>query len=113
VDGEAENGGEGVGESEGQVGMEEESEGEAHRANLDQGESDGDKVHSSQKESSMTRGWNLMQEEWIVKMKATSRGHYLVEEGELLPLNRRDLKIITMLMELKKMRNLAKQGNKG
>jgi len=47
VDGEAENGGEGEGESEGQVGMEEESEGEAHRADLDQGESDGDKVHSS------------------------------------------------------------------
>ena len=47
MDGEAENGGEGEGESEGQVGMEEESEGEAHRANLDQGESDGDKVHSS------------------------------------------------------------------
>ncbi|XP_008651943.1 protein LEO1 homolog isoform X1 [Zea mays] len=47
VDGEAENGGEGEGESEGQVEMEEESEGEAHRADLDQGESDGDKVHSS------------------------------------------------------------------
>lgn len=47
VDGEAENGGEGEGESEGQVGMEEESEGEAHRADLDQGESDGDKVQSS------------------------------------------------------------------
>ncbi|CAD6221693.1 unnamed protein product [Miscanthus lutarioriparius] len=47
VDGEAENGGEGEGESEGQVGMEEESEGEAHRADLDQGESGGDKVHSS------------------------------------------------------------------
>ena len=47
MDGEAENGGEGEGESEGQVEMEEESEGEAHRADLDQGESDGDKVHSS------------------------------------------------------------------
>lgn len=47
MDGEAENGGEGEGESEGQVGMEEESEGEAHRADLDQGESDGDKVQSS------------------------------------------------------------------
>ncbi|KAG2631236.1 hypothetical protein PVAP13_2NG007791 [Panicum virgatum] len=47
VDGEAENGGEGEGESEGQIGMEEESEGEAHRADLDQAESDGDKVQSS------------------------------------------------------------------
>ncbi|KAF8699012.1 hypothetical protein HU200_034845 [Digitaria exilis] len=47
VDGEAENGGEGEGESEGQLGMEEESEGEAHRADLDQGESDADKVQSS------------------------------------------------------------------
>jgi len=73
----------------------------------------GTKSTAPQKESSMTRGWNLMQEEWIVKMKATSRGQYLAEEGELLPLNRRDLKIITMLMELKKTRNLAKQGNKG
>lgn len=47
MDGEAENGGEGEGESEGQVVIEEESEGEAHGADLDQGESDGDKVHSS------------------------------------------------------------------
>ncbi|KAG2639478.1 hypothetical protein PVAP13_2KG009900 [Panicum virgatum] len=47
VDGEAENGGEGEGESEGQIGMEEESEGEAHRADLDQAESDGDRVQSS------------------------------------------------------------------
>uniref|UniRef100_A0A0E0RJ62 Uncharacterized protein n=1 Tax=Oryza rufipogon TaxID=4529 RepID=A0A0E0RJ62_ORYRU len=49
--GEADNGGEGEaegeGESEGQVGMEEESEAEAHRADLDQGESDGEKVQSS------------------------------------------------------------------
>uniref|UniRef100_A0A0E0C2L1 Leo1-like protein n=1 Tax=Oryza meridionalis TaxID=40149 RepID=A0A0E0C2L1_9ORYZ len=51
VEGEADNGGEGEaegeGESEGQVGMEEESEAEAHRADLDQGESDGEKVQSS------------------------------------------------------------------
>jgi RNA polymerase-associated protein LEO1 len=47
VEGEAENGGEGEGESEGQVGMGEESEGEAHQADLQQGESDGDKVQSS------------------------------------------------------------------
>lgn len=73
----------------------------------------GTKSRAPQKENSMTRGWNLMQEEWIVKMKATSRGQYLAEEGELLPLNRRDLKIITMLMELKKTRNFAKQENKG
>jgi hypothetical protein len=73
----------------------------------------GTKSIAPQKENSMTRGWNLMQKDWIVKMKATSRGQYQAEEGELLPLNQRDLKIITMLMELKKMRNLAKQGNKG
>jgi hypothetical protein len=73
----------------------------------------GTKSIAPQKENSMTREWNLMQKDWIVKMKATSRGQYLAEEGELLPLNQRDLKIITMLMELKKMRNLAKQGNKG
>ncbi|KAF0903528.1 hypothetical protein E2562_027958, partial [Oryza meyeriana var. granulata] len=51
VEGEADIGGEGEaegeGESEGQVGMEEESEAEAHRADLDQGESDGEKVQSS------------------------------------------------------------------
>jgi RNA polymerase-associated protein LEO1 len=51
VEGEADNGGEGEaegeGESEGQVGMEEESEAEAHQADLDQGESDGEKVQSS------------------------------------------------------------------
>ncbi|XP_052162844.1 protein LEO1 homolog isoform X1 [Oryza glaberrima] len=51
VEGEADNEGEGEaegeGESEGQVGMEEESEAEAHQADLDQGESDGEKVQSS------------------------------------------------------------------
>ena len=47
------------------------------------------------------------------RRKATIIGQCLAEEGVLLPLNRRDLKIITMLMELKKTRNLAKQGNKG
>lgn len=51
MEGEADNGGEGEaegeGESEGQVGMEEESEAEAHQADLDQGESDGEKVQSS------------------------------------------------------------------
>ncbi|KQK21197.1 protein LEO1 homolog [Brachypodium distachyon] len=51
VEGEAENGGEGEaegeGESEGQVGMEEESETEAHPADLDQGESDAERVQSS------------------------------------------------------------------
>lgn len=50
-EGEAENGGEGEaegeGESEGQLGMEEESETEAHPADLDQGESDPEKVQSS------------------------------------------------------------------
>jgi RNA polymerase-associated protein LEO1 len=50
-EGEAEHGGEGEaegeGESEGQIGMEEESEAEAHPADLDQGESDGEKVQSS------------------------------------------------------------------
>lgn len=51
MEGEAENGGEGEaegeGESEGQVGMEEESETEAHPADLDQGESDAERVQSS------------------------------------------------------------------
>uniref|UniRef100_A0ACD5UA01 Uncharacterized protein n=1 Tax=Avena sativa TaxID=4498 RepID=A0ACD5UA01_AVESA len=50
-EGEAEHGGEGEaegeGESEGQIGMEEESEAEAHPADLDQGESDMEKVQSS------------------------------------------------------------------
>ncbi|KAM0911985.1 hypothetical protein ACQ4PT_013098 [Festuca glaucescens] len=50
-EGEAEHGGEGEaegeGESEGQIGMEEESEGEVHPADLDQGESDVEKVQSS------------------------------------------------------------------
>ncbi|XP_047065990.1 protein LEO1 homolog [Lolium rigidum] len=50
-EGEAEHGGEGEaegeGESEGQIGMEEESEGEVHPADLDQGESDAEKVQSS------------------------------------------------------------------
>ena len=72
----------------------------------------GTRSRAPPKENSMTKGWNLMQEEWIVKMKATSRGQYL-EEGELLPLNLRDLKTITMLMEVKKMRRLTKQGNQG
>jgi hypothetical protein len=62
---------------------------------VDEG-SDGDEVQNS-----------------IVRMKTTSIGQYLAEKRELLPLNRKALKIITMLMEFKKTTDLAKQGNKG
>lgn len=58
-----------------------------------------------------TRSRPAHKEKPKVRMKATSIGHYLAEQRELLPLNRTDLKIITMLMELKTMPNLAKQGN--
>jgi hypothetical protein len=74
----------------------------------------GTRSRALQKENLTTKGWNLMQEEWTAKMRATGRGQFLAEEGELLPLNlMRDPKIITMLMEVKKTRNLVKQGNQG
>ncbi|KAK3126122.1 hypothetical protein QOZ80_7AG0551910 [Eleusine coracana subsp. coracana] len=88
VDGEAENGGEGEGESEGQVGMEEESEGEVHQADLDQGESDGDKVQSSperelneQRMQNDARGTDS-EDEGFQQRKVVSRRGVVASESE-------------------------------
>ncbi|KAK3124181.1 hypothetical protein QOZ80_7BG0582990 [Eleusine coracana subsp. coracana] len=90
VDGDAENGGEGEGEgeSEGQVGMEEESEGEVHQADLDQGESDGDKVQSSperelneQRMQNDARGTDS-EDEGYQQRKVVSRRGVVASESE-------------------------------
>ncbi|TVU40285.1 hypothetical protein EJB05_13742, partial [Eragrostis curvula] len=93
VDGEAENGGEGEGEgegeSEGQVGMEEESEGEAHQADVDQGESDGDKVQSSperelgdQRMQTDARGTDSEDEGYEQRTVASRRRGVVASESE-------------------------------
>ncbi|KAL6647658.1 hypothetical protein ACP70R_015095 [Stipagrostis hirtigluma subsp. patula] len=90
VEGEAENGGEGEGESEGRVGMDEESEGEAaHQADLDQGESDGDKVQSSpereldeQRMQTDARGMDSEDEGYEQRMVASRRRGVVASESE-------------------------------
>ncbi|GJN10526.1 hypothetical protein PR202_ga28625 [Eleusine coracana subsp. coracana] len=80
--------GEGEGESEGQVGMEEESEGEVHQADLDQGESDGDKVQSSperelneQRMQNDARGTDS-EDEGFQQRKVVSRRGVVASESE-------------------------------
>ncbi|XP_062187088.1 protein LEO1 homolog [Phragmites australis] len=93
VEGEAEHGqegeGEGEGESEGQVGMEEESEGEAHPVDLDQGESDGDKVQSSperelddQRMQADARGMDSEDEGYEQRTVASRRRGVVASESE-------------------------------